>query len=192
MKFINSYNMFLCDLKRLSYDKTSKESLIDDSTDEHRMINFDKVKSKLCKYLRGDANNSCDGYWENEGIRYLIEFKNQCEANVDRVSLKNKAYDSISLLLVNENLTRETLASETILIVVYNDGKYKRNGQTYSSSEAMDKMTQKLKGFAGKGEKIVKFGLADLEGKLFKEIHTIQIEEFRNTFYPLLFESHCK
>lgn len=66
----------------------------------------------------------CDGYLNKNGVRYLIEFKNQAEGNIDKIIIKNKAYDSLSLLAMNENLTREELARDTVLVIVYNNEKY--------------------------------------------------------------------
>ena len=44
---------------------------------------------------------------------YLIEFKNQEEGTIDKKWLKNKIYDSVSTLVMNENITRSDVAGKT-------------------------------------------------------------------------------
>ena len=81
----------------------------------------------------------------HDNQRYVIEFKNQSEGNIDKVKIKNKAFDSISL---NENLTREQIAKDTILVIVYNNERYESKDNSYSPSESIDKFTMKLKSLA--------------------------------------------
>lgn len=191
MRIIEDYNSYLCKISELSWNKQKKMSLIEDNAMQHRMYNFDGIKRTLCKKLRGEQCFSCDAYWEKNDIRYLIEFKNQSEGNIKREYLRNKAYDSIALLLVNENTTREELAKNTILIVVYDNQKNVANSSSYNPSESIDKITKTLKGYAkqtGVNQLPVKFGLDKYKGVLFHEVHTLEVNDFKKYYYPVLFD----
>lgn len=192
MRIIGQYSPYLCTISQLSWDRERKVSLIADDERTHRMYNFDGIKKLICKELRGNENSSCDALWEKEGLRYLIEFKNQSEGNIDRAVICNKAYDSATLLLVNENLTREQLTENTVFIVVYNNANHKIDDSSYNPSESMDKLTQKLKGFAkcsGLDQKQKKFGIGKYTGHLYKQVYTLDVDEFRQFFYPVLFNT---
>lgn len=190
MKIIEDYSKYLGTVSELSKDKNSGISLIQDEKRQHRMYNFDGVKKSICKKFRGEKNFSCDAYWEKDGRKYLIEFKNQSEGNIKREDLWNKAYDSFTLLLVNENMTREELSKETILIVVYNNQKHVSDESSYNPSKSMDKFTQKIKEFANLSEVDqlpVKFGLGMYKDNLYHDVHTLEAEDFEKYFYPVLF-----
>lgn len=191
MRIIKDYNIFLCEISKLSWDKEMKMSLIEDEKKQHRMYNFDGIKKQLCKKLRGEKNFSCDAYWEKNGMRYLIEFKNRSEGNIKREHLWNKAYDSFALLLVNENTTREELAKNTILIVVYDNQKNVPNSSSYNPSKSIDKITETLKGYAklsGINRLPVKFGLDKYKGVLYHDVHTLGVNDFKKYCYPMLFD----
>lgn len=190
MRIIEDYNRYLCKISELSWDKQMKVSLIEDDEKQYRMYNFDGMKKTLCRKFRGEQNFSCDAYWEKNDMRYLIEFKNQSEGNIKREHLWNKAYDSFALLLVNENITREELAKNTILIVVYDNQKNISNSSSYNPSKSFDKITETLKGYAkltGVNKLPVKFGLDKYRGDLYREVHTLEVNDFKKYYYPILF-----
>lgn len=192
MKLIEDYRSYLSTLKVVSRDKNSQVSLIEDETKEHRLVNFDGVKKKLCKDFRGDALSSCDGYLNKGGVRYLIEFKNQAEGNIDKTIIKNKAYDSLSLLAMNENLTREELAGDTVLVIVFNNEKYVESNHSYQSSDSLDKLTMKLKRLSKKDELDQypkKFDTRRYINQFYKNVYTIDIKVFKKKFMDILFSS---
>ena len=191
MRIIEDYNRYLCKISELSWDKQMKVSLIEDDEKQHRMYNFDGIKKTICKKIRGEKNFSCDAYWEKNSKKYFIEFKNQAEGNISRENLWNKAYDSAAMVLVNENITREELAQKAVLIIVYDNQRHIPDASSYNPSESMDKFTQKLKGFAkltGVDQLPVKFGLDKFNGILYREVHTLGVEDFKKFFYPVLFD----
>ena len=190
MKLKEDYRSYLSTLKVVSRDKNSQVSLIEDETKEHRLVNFDGIKKKLCKDFRGDALSSCDGYLTKDGVRYLIEFKNQAEGNIDKTIIKNKAYDSLSLLAMNENLTREELAGETVLIIVFNNEKYVESNRSYQSSDSLDKMTMKLKQLSkkdGLDQYPKKFDTSRYIDQFYKNVYTIDVKVFKKKFINILF-----
>jgi len=191
MRIIEDYNKYLCTISELSWDKQMKMPLIKDDAKQHRMYNFDGIKKKLCRKFRGEENFSCDAYWKKNDMRYLIEFKNQGEGNIKREHLWNKAFDSLALLLMNEGTTREELAKNTILIVVYDNQKNIPNSSSYNTSESFDKITKRIKGFAklsGVSQLPVKFGLDKYKGVLYREVYTLEINDFKKYYYPILFD----
>lgn len=186
------YNNYLITLERASYDNDKSDSLIKDEDYGHRVYNFDAISMKICKKLRGEKNYSCDSYYiKNSNDSFLIEFKNQAEGNIDRVKLKNKIYDSITTLAMNENLSPKEIADRTSVIIVYNNAQETvKDEYSYSNSKAMSKLSRKLSELAKKKdldsfEK--KFDLSKLKGKLFKEVYTVDKEDFEKTFIEYLF-----
>lgn len=191
MRLIDNYSTYLCSISELSWDKDRGISFIQDDEKSHRMYNFDGIKKTICKKIRGEKNFSCDAYWEKNSKKYFIEFKNQAEGNISRENLWNKAYDSAAMVLVNENITREELAQKAVLIIVYDNQRHIPDASSYNPSESMDKFTQKLKGFAkltGVDQLPVKFGLDKFNGILYREVHTLGVEDFKKFFYPVLFD----
>lgn len=198
MRLLNEeYSDFSKNLKEVSLDDKNKVSLIDDELPEHRMIKFDDVKEKICKEYRGSENSSCDGYFVRNGIRYLIEFKNQAEGRVERHKIRDKAFDSVSLLVMNENITREEIAGSTVLVIVYNNNKEKCEAekQSYHHSVSLDKFGKKLKELSGKdglSSYPIKFKLEKYIGKFYKEVYTLDVKVFKQEFMPILFGDHEK
>lgn len=190
MKNVKEYNSFLCSLKQASRDKGKNEILVDDEEQDHKVINFDGVKKNICKLYRGESSYSCDAYLKRNDIRYLIEFKNQSEGNVDVTKIRNKAFDSLALLMMNEDLCRSELAENTVLIIVYNTKGYTPDKSSYQPSPSSDKFARKLKELAGKkGQEVypVKFGLDKYIGELYRNVYTIDVEVFKKEFIPILF-----
>lgn len=192
MKKVKEYRSFLCSLSEVSRDKENHEILIEDDDPHHRVINFDGVKKNICRFYRGEGTCSCDAYLEKDHTRYLIEFKNQSEGNVDVTNIRNKAFDSLALLMMNDDLCRSHLAEHTVLIVVYNEKKYTPDNRSYPSSPSSDKFARKMKELAGKKgleSYPVKFGLQLYIGELYRNIYTVDVEVFQNEFFPILFGS---
>lgn len=192
MKKVKEYRSFLCSLSEVSRDKENHEILIEDDDPHHRVINFDGVKKNICRFYRGEGTCSCDAYLEKDHTRYLIEFKNQSEGNVDVTNIRNKAFDSLALLMMNDDLCRSHLAEHTVLIVVYNEKKYTPDNRSYPSSPSSDKFARKMKELAGKKgleSYPVKFGLQPYIGELYRNIYTVDVEMFQNEFFPILFGS---
>ena len=126
----------------------------------------------------------------HDNQRYVIEFKNQSEGNIDKVKIKNKAFDSISLISLNENLTREQIAKDTILVIVYNNERYESKDNSYSPSETIDKFTMKLKSLAKQEnwEKYPKkFDSDKYIGTFYKAVYTVDLKVFMNDFFDVLF-----
>lgn len=77
------------------------------------------------------------------------------------------------------------------MIIVYDNQRHIPDASSYNPSESMDKFTQKLKGFAkltGVDQLPVKFGLDKFNGILYREVHTLGVEDFKKFFYPVLFD----
>lgn len=192
MNKVKEYRSFLCSLSEASRDKENHESLIEDDDLNHRVVNFDGVRKNICKFYRGEDTCSCDAYLEKDHIRFLIEFKNQSEGNVDVTNIQNKAFDSLALLMMNDDQCRSHLAEHTVLIVVYNEKKYTPDNRSYPTSPSSNKFVRKMKELAGKKgleSYSVKFGLQPYIGELYRNIYTVDVEVFINKFYPILFGS---
>lgn len=102
----------------------------------------------------------------------------------------NKAYDSAALLLLNEGITREQMVENTVLIVVYNNSNYIRDNSSYSPSTSWDKFGRKVKGLAKISEEnefIINFELSKYIGYMYREVYTLNVQDFVNVFYPKFF-----
>lgn len=193
-RIIKDYRPFLANLSELSCDSEHGNPLIQDNLPWHRMYNFDGISDKFTKMTRGEKNMSCDGYYEKTpDDTYLIEFKNQEEGQIDKRWLKNKIYDSITTIVMNENATRTEVANRTTIIIVYNDKNHESpNNQSYSSSQAFNCFSQKIAQLAAK-EGIdcydKKFDLVRYKGLLFKDVYTVDKEIFERDFLNVIFDN---
>lgn len=190
---IQDLRTFKGTLKELSWDKEHRISLVDDEQKNHKLYNMDGIAKQLCRMYGREKLNSCDGYHiAQDGELYLIEFKNQNEGNVDSRDIRNKIFDSISMIVLNENKCRSEICSRMNVIIVYNNSNRKENdGKSYSSSKAMDQFAEKLAGFSGrKGwerfEK--KFHIVEHMNSLVQGIYTVDVRDFEREFVPLLFD----
>ena len=165
-RLIKDYRPYLAKLSELSYDREHKVSLIEDEDMSHRMFNFDGISDKFSEKTRGEKNMSCDGYYEKTSQdTYLVEFKNQEEGKIDKKWLKNKIYDSIATVVMNENVTR--------------------------TSEAFNRFSEKLGELSGRKDVDSlpkKFDLERYKGILFKDVYTVDRRNFEKYFLKILFE----
>lgn len=178
-------------LEETSKDDNSGESLIVDRDPKHQVVNFDDIEKKMCKIFHRSQRRSCDAYVEKNDLRYLIEFKNQSADRINKTKIREKIYDSIALLALNENISREPLAQQTVVIVVYNSKKHVQDKSTASPAPAIDKFTRKLKTYANKKDLEnypKKFSVNYFIGKLIHNAYTVDVEDFQNEFMPMLFD----
>ncbi|MEI3300724.1 MAG: hypothetical protein V8R67_08750 [Eubacterium sp.] len=190
MQFID-YNEYDSTLKKTSWDKSANEALIFDKHPKHHVTNFDLVEKAMGRIFHRDLRKSCDAYVEKNGKRYLIEFKNQSDTKVDATDIRNKIYESIALLALNENIPRELLAQQTVVIVVYNKKKHVQDKSTAAPAPSIDKLTKKLKSYANKRDLESypkKFLVSSFSGKLIHNAYTVDVEDFQNEFMPMLFD----
>lgn len=181
---------FAMPISRASYDDAKKQVLV---PRDLIVYNFDDVKEYVCRRLRDSSyTKSCDAYFKDgQGREYIIEFKNQREEDVPRRALRQKAYDSLYLLLLTfaKEKTVEEAARNTTLIIVYNDHleEDRKAGSHHARSRSFEKMADAVGNLAGKREHI-KFGLAYLKGQLYREIYTLDTEDFSRIFVDGVFQ----
>ena len=192
-RIIKDYRPYLAKLSELSYDKEHNVALIEDDDPMHRMYNFDGISDRFSKKIRGDKNMSCDGYFvKSHQEAYLVEFKNQEEGSIDKKWLKNKIYDSVTTLVMNENVTREDVTGRTTIIIVYNDErKQKKTNSDYNTSQSFNKFSKKMASLSGRQEIDCldkKFDLEKYKGILFKEVYTVDKKDFEQKFLDIIFE----
>lgn len=176
---------FAVTIREASYDNAKHYDLVDSDL---VVYNFDRVKEYVCRKLRDNSlTRSCDAYYvDQNGREYLIEFKNQREADVPRNSLKQKAYDSVYLLLLTfdkEKSIQET-AQNLTLMIIYNDRAAVGSREyQYSESESFDKLARKFGSLAKMDHpREIRFGLSYLQGQLFREVYTLDVREFMQRF----------
>ena len=191
MRIINDYNKLFAPLSTISFDKDNEVAMVADDLKEHRMINFDGAKKQICKNYRSTELKSCDGMLIKDDCRYLIEFKNQSEGNITKDKIKDKAFDSVALISINENKTREEIAQNTIFILVYNNEKYEENPHSYAPAPSMDKIAQTFKRWAKLENWEMypkKFDTKEYIGTFYKNVYTVDLKDFMATFFDKIFE----
>ncbi len=176
---------FAMSIRQASYDDAKREYLV-----EHDLpvYNLDDIKEYVCRNLRDNSfTKSVDAYYVREdGREYLIEFKNQNPEDVPRRAIKEKAYDSLYLLLLtfDQRKSLEETAKNVSLVVVYNEkasGIYQATH--YNKSSSFDKMVQKFGQLAKAGNsRPIRFGISYLKGRLYREIYTVDVEDFLENF----------
>lgn len=190
---VKDYRPFLATLAEVSYDEEHKTSLILDDSKDHRVYNFDGITKNFARKLQIEIKASCDAYYvKNDDSRYLIEFKNQQEGNIDKQWIRNKIYNSVTTLAMNQDITRGEVADNTIVIIVYNDEQVSCKTESgYNTSHSFNSFAEKtaslsLKTGIDRHEK--KFDLGKYKGVLFKDIYTVDKKIFNSEFVDELFQ----
>lgn len=180
-------------LKKTSYDKDGKEYLLED---EREVIDFDEVSKQIAQQIRlGNKARSCDALYIGTEYIYLIEFKNRKLSDLKRSKpeLHEKAYDSIFQLqlYLNKEEYLDELTGRTRLLVIYNDAKNAEDSKTdVASSESVNNIVRKMKGFAklkGLDAFPKRFGLGNLEGKLYEKVVTMDVRDFDDEIKNIVF-----
>ncbi|MBQ9492462.1 MAG: hypothetical protein IJR54_01840 [Oscillibacter sp.] len=161
-------------LSKASLDDNKKLPLIDDDT--RAACKLDDLTKRICEELR-DAQPlaGCDAYLLANGTHWFMEFKYQKSKNVDRKQIWRKACDSISTvrMAIDQTITLDDLCRNAEFFVVFQDEEEK----------GLDAFKQKMAGYAKK-EYPVYWELRKIEGKLYREVHTIPKSEFVATWIP--------
>lgn len=165
-------------LSEASKDDNNLVSLIDDDT--HIVCKLDALTKQICKQLRyGQELSGCDAYLYAKETHWFIEFKDQDAKGVygKRADLWKKAYDSVSTvrMAIDQTITLDNLCQNAILLVVYRDEK--------PEPEHFKRLMEKG-GLWGKVQEFIRDGLRPLEGKLYREVHTVPATEFLETWIP--------
>ena len=163
---------YLKTLSDASFDDNKNERLIESDCPVYKL---DTLTVQVCQELqRGDALTGCDAYWESGGTHWFIEFKNQDASKIKKADICKKAYDSFSTvrMAVNPTITRDKLCASSEFLVVYRDETPKGDVET----------ARKFAEFAGLDN--IRAGLRKIQGKLYREVHTIPKSEFCGTWIP--------
>ncbi|MBR3569830.1 MAG: hypothetical protein IKN96_03370 [Oscillibacter sp.] len=159
-------------LSDASYDSNAKASLIDSP---HKAYKLDGVTAKVCQKLRGGMTLSgCDAYLKNNGVHWFIEFKNQEPKDIDPEDIRKKAYDSVSTvrMAVDQTITLDNLCQNAVFLVVYRD-------EEPATEDAIERKTAEFAGM-----RHIRWKLGQIEGKLYREVHTIPVTKFREEWIP--------
>ena len=159
-------------LSEASYDSNVKASLIDSP---HKAYKLDGLTVQVCRRLRGGITLSgCDSYLEKNGVYWFIEFKNQEPADIDPEDIRKKAYDSVSTvrMAVDQAIPLDDLCQNSVFLVVYQDEEPKTEDAIEQENANFSEMEH------------IRWGLRKIEGKLYREVHTIPATEFQAKYIP--------
>lgn len=161
-------------LGKTSYSADKGSSLLNSDI---RAYDFDRLCKSL-KTMRGDSTlSSCDALVEKDGSVYLIEFKNQPNKNINNAEIQKKAFDSVTQLLVTweRDTSQRVLSEKLVLFVVYHNPE---------DDESFEKIRNKTFSFIESDQtEPLLFGINDDLKSLFREVHTIDISDFLETYY---------
>jgi len=166
---------YKCTLTKISEDTSNKTNMV---SSDLEVVDFDAVKGKFVSTLGTRSANSLksnDGFFVvNENLQYFIEFKNgELKENNKSIEgeLRQKNYDSVSILSSMTGCCIDTIKNKTEYILVYNAKKYK------PKKIITDTLARKAKETA---KPIL--NLDFFEGFLFKKVHTITPKQFELLF----------
>ena len=169
-------NDYLKTLSEASFDDDKKEILIES---DFRAYKLDTLTVRVCRELRnGQTLSGCDAYLKANGIYWFIEFKNQYARAISQKTIQQiwrKAYDSISTvrMAIDQTIPLDELCQNAKFLVVFRDEEEK----------GLDAFKRKTAGLA-KEEYPIYLELRKIEGKLYREVHTIPVTEFQDTWIP--------
>lgn len=169
-------NDYLKTLSEASFDNDKNESLIES---DFRAYKLDTLTVRVCRELRnGQTLSGCDAYLKANGTHWFIEFKNQYANSISQNTIQQiwrKAYDSVCTvrMAIEQTITLDDLCQNAKFLVVFRD----------EAQTGLDAFKDKTSGFAKK-EYPVYWALRKIEGKLYREVHTIPATEFQATWIP--------
>ena len=189
IKNIPILNDAACSLKETSFNKINKYYMTDSIIS---VINFDSVKDKYIKNLSlSETPKSNDAlYILNNNEMYFIEFKSGEMSPKEIFDVRLKIFDSLLILtdIIDKNIsfTRQHLN----YILVYNEEK---NPLTEKDKDEKDKLqNMQSKTFIKKHylekkgkENYIRFALRRFEKLYFKNVFTVNQNEFENDFIKI-------
>lgn len=169
-------------------NETSKDDEGNAVVDYQNIVyNFDSITSDIADIYRvKKPNKSCDAlYIKDDAHIYLIEFKNIRKSRIPKKELHQKAYDSIMTLQMAffPELSLDELKMRVMLIVIYNDDGIVEKEQ---ESVSFDAFKRKLCSLSKSQNKIL-FGLEIFRGILYKDIWTLEKQEYIETMHNMIF-----
>lgn len=154
---------------------------------QNPVYNFDSITSDIAGIYRvKKPHKSCDAlYIKDDEHIYLMEFKNIRKSRIPKKELHQKAYDSIMTLQMAffPKLSLDELKKRVVLIVIYNDAGIVEKEQ---DSVSFDAFKSKLSGLSKSQNKIL-FGLEIFRGILYKDVMTLEKQEYVEGMHNLIF-----
>lgn len=179
-------------LKEISYDSNNQFHM---TNSELKVINYDLFTQKYCEDNCIRCINSNDGlYIAKNGKMIFIEFKNGDISNA-QANIKIKCLTSFIILSDIIKLSRIKLKEKLSYILVYNESKnkfsekekkklYNEIRHDYNRKFGVKELIEISGSFlySNSKEEYIRFGLNNLKGFIFNEVHTYTEEEFEEKF----------
>lgn len=154
---------------------------------EQQVCNFDRLTEAVAgQYRAGKPVCSSDAlYIRDDQHLYLIEFKNAKSSNIPKKSLKLKAYDSIMTLqcALYSEYSLDKLKTMVTFVFVYNNAC-----GDLETNDSFEKLKKKVKEFTS-GKELILFGLDIYKDVFYKEVFTVDKEQFESVLMPEIFNS---
>lgn len=157
---------------------------------QNLVYNFDSITSDVADIYRAKKpHKSCDAlYIKDDAHIYLMEFKNVRKSRIPKKELHQKAYDSIMALQMAffPKFSLDELKKRVVLVVIYNDAGIVEKEQNSVSFEALKSKLFDL----SKSENKILFGLEIFKGILYKDILTLEKQEYVKTIHDGIFGNY--
>ena len=185
-------------MSRLIDENKAKSTLNETSKDDegntvvdyqNPVYNFDIITRDIADIYRvKKPHNSCDAlYVKDDAHIYLMEFKNVRKSRVPKKELHRKAYDSIMTLQMAffPELSLDELKMRVVLIVIYNNDGIVEKEQDSISFDAFKSKLSSL----SKSQNEILFGLEIFRGILYKDVLTLEKQEYEETIHNEIFST---
>ena len=191
-KKLKMFEGYKTTLKKISFDSNNDFHM---TNSELEVIDYDLFTKKYCEnnFIRCISSN--DGlYLAENGKMIFIEFKNGGISNV-QANIKIKCLTSFIILSDIVKLSRIELKEKLSYILVYNEDKnilsekekskldmeiIHDHKRCFGVNELIEKSGRFL--YSNLKEEYIRFGLNNLKGFIFNEVHTYTEEEFEKKF----------
>lgn len=166
-------------IKIISCDDAHKVSMVESV---ERIVDFDEVKTKYANGLgkSEEIAKSVDGLMYLDNLYFMVEFKNGNIQN-EKSKIRDKIRDSLLIFndIVDKNISFTRKNMEFIL--VYDSEKNPMQNEEKKNLSALNSRVRIGKYFAKKAKKeFVRWGFESFAGLYFKNVHTYDIDEFKD------------
>lgn len=172
-------------LKEISYDDANDEYMTELS---HPSLNYDKVVVKYDALNNKNSSKSIDGLFIENNRKVFVEFKNgrlisDKQVNKNKIlKIKKKIKDSNLILCDMLGEKEDFIKTNIDFVLVYSEIKNPKGSEhsddnvDFNPSSWREKIGRR---FLGLGKKeLIRFGLGEYEGNVYKKVHTYTITEF--------------
>jgi hypothetical protein len=182
----NLLSQFSDTLKETSVDKHKIDDARYMTLNEKLVVNLDRFKDAFVGGMALTAvPKSCDALLlTNQGVLFMIEFKNGKIEAKKNYEIKVKVFESLLMLSEKFSQTIEFMRDNAVFILVYNESVDHGSEQFGDTGDSKDSGIRTIEDSLFKLAKThqIRFGLHRFKKLYFKEVYTYSKAEFETEF----------